>query len=96
MQSLFRQDPLFFQVKDDTVLISANSQNPEVNDPNAYTLEFLQREQKRQIDKTPVPNRVFRFLSGSWFMLGPAIVAATLILYGVVQLYLKRISGQEK
>jgi hypothetical protein len=29
-------------------------------------------------------------------MLGPAIVAATLILYGVVQLYLKRISGQEK
>jgi hypothetical protein len=96
VQSLFRQDPLFFQVKDDTVLISANSQNPEVNDPNAYTLEFLQREQKRQIDKTPVPNRVFRFLSGSWFMLGPAIVAATLILYGVVQLYLKRISGQEK
>ena len=96
VQSLFRQDPLFFQVKDDTVLISANSPNPEVNDPNAYTLEFLQREQKRQIDKTPVPNRVFRFLSGSWFMLGPAIVAATLILYGVVQLYLKRISGQEK
>lgn len=102
VQSLFRQDPLFFQIKDDTVLISANSPNPDsaviasAPDPNAYHLEFLQREPKRQIDKTPVENRLWRFLSGSWFMLGPAIVATTLILYGVVQLYLKRVAGQEK
>lgn len=96
VQSLFRQDPLFFQVKEDTALISANTAKSEASDPNAYALEFLQREQKRQIDKTPVPNRVFRFVSGSWFLLGPAIVAATLLLYGVVQLYLKRVSGQAK
>jgi hypothetical protein len=96
VQSLFRQDPLFFQIKEDTALISANTAKSEASDPNAYALEFLQREQKRQIDKTPVPNRVFRFVSGSWFLLGPAIVAATLLLYGVVQLYLKRVSGQAK
>ncbi len=91
-----RQDPLFFQLKEDTVLISANSTNPEAYDPNAYTLEFLQREPQRTVDKTPVPRKVFRFVSTSWFMLGPAIVAATLILYGVVQAYLKRVAGQEK
>ncbi|HEY9740073.1 MAG TPA: cellulose biosynthesis cyclic di-GMP-binding regulatory protein BcsB [Coleofasciculaceae cyanobacterium] len=96
VQSLLRQDPLFFQVKEDTVLISANTSTPDASDPNAYNLEFLQREQKRQVDKTPVPRRFYQFLAGSWFMLGPAIVAATLILYGVVQLYLKRISGQVK
>jgi hypothetical protein len=96
VQDLLRQDPLFFQIKDDTVLISANTPKPDANDPNAYTLEFLQREPKRQIDKTPVPNRVFQFFTGSWFMLAPAIVVATLILYGVVQMYLKRISGQAK
>ncbi len=96
VQELLRQDPLFFQIKEDTVLISANTAKPDANDPNAYTLEFLQREPKQTIDKTPVPNRVFRFLSGTWFMLAPAIVAATLILYGVVQMYLKRIAGQEK
>lgn len=96
VQDLLRQDPLFFQLKDDTVLVSANSAKPDPNDPNAYNLEFLQREKKRQIDKTPVPKQFVRFLSGSWFMLGPAIVAATLILYGVVQLYLKRVAGQEK
>lgn len=96
VQSFLRQDSLFFQVKEDTVLISANTSTPDASDPNAYNLEFLQREQKRQVDKTPVPRRFYQLLAGSWFMLGPAIVAATLILYGVVQLYLKRISGQEK
>lgn len=96
VQDLLRQDPLFFQVEGDTVLIAANTLNPDAYDPNAYSLEFLEREPKRQIDKTPAPRRVFRFLAGTWFMLGPAIVAATLILYGVVQLYLKRIAGQEK
>lgn len=96
VQDFLRQDPLFFQLKEDTVLISANSTNPEAYDPNAYTLEFLQREPKRTVDKTPVPRKVYRFISTSWFMLGPAIVAATLILYGVVQAYLKRVAGQEK
>ena len=94
VQDLLRLDPLFFQIKEDTVLISANSSNANAYDPNAYNLEFLQHSQKREVDKTPVSQQIFRFLAGSWFMLGPAIVAATLILYGIVQLYLKRISEQ--
>lgn len=96
VQDFLRQDPLFFQLKEDTALISANTANPESYDPNAYNLEFLQREPKRTVDKTPVQRQVFRFVTGSWFMLGPAMVAATLILYGVVQQYLKKIAGQEK
>ena len=96
VQDFFRQDPLFFQLKEDTVLISANTANPEAYDPNAYNLEFLQREPKRTVDKTPVQRQVFRFVSGSWFMLAPAMVATCLILYGVIQLYLKKIAGQEK
>ncbi len=96
VQDFLRQDPLFFQLKDDTVLISANTANPEPYDPNAYNLDFLEREPKRTVDKTPVPSQVVRFVTGSWFMLGPAMVAATLILYGVVQLYLKRVAGQAK
>ncbi len=94
VQDLLRLDPLFFQIKQDTVLISTNSSNINAYDPNAYNLEFLQRSQKREVDKTPVSQQIFRFLAGSWFMLGPALVAATLILYGIVQLYLKRISSQ--
>jgi hypothetical protein len=96
VQDFLRQDPLFFQLKEDTVLISANTANPEAYDPNAYNLEFLQRSPLRTVDKTPVQRQVFRFVAGSWFMLAPAMVAATLILYGVIQLYLKKIAGQEK
>ena len=96
VRELLRQDPLFFQLKEDTTLISANSDIKEANDPNAYNLEFLQREPKRTVDKTPVQRQVFRFVTGSWFMLAPALVAACLILYGVIQLYLKKIAGQEK
>ena len=96
VQDFLRQDPLFFQLKEDTVLISANSGFTEAYDPNAYNLEFLQRSPLRTVDKTPVQRQVFRFVAGSWFMLAPAMVAATLILYGVIQLYLKKIAGQEK
>jgi len=94
VQDLLHFDPLFFQIEEDTVLISTNSSEANAYDPNAYNLEFLQRSQKRKVDRTPVSQQIFRFLAGSWFMLGPAIVAATLILYGIVQLYLKRISEQ--
>lgn len=96
VQNLLRQDPLFFQLKEDTVLVSANTTDPEAYDPNAYNLDFLQREPKRTVDKTPVPRQVFRFVAGSWFMLAPALVAATLILYGVIQVYLKKIAGHKE
>ncbi|HBB33133.1 MAG TPA: cellulose synthase [Cyanobacteria bacterium UBA8803] len=96
VQDLLRQDPLFFQIQGDTVLISTNSANNDNYNPNAYNLDFLQQETKRPLEKKPLPNRLFRFLSASWFMLGPAMVAATLLLYGIIQLYLKRVAGQEK
>lgn len=97
VQDLLRQDPLFFQIQGDTVLIGANSANADAYDPNAYNFEFLQQEPKRQVEKTPLPNRVFRLLSASWFLLAPAMVVATLLLYGIVQVYLKRVAtSQEK
>lgn len=96
VQNLFRQDPLFFQIQGDTVLISANEPNTDGYNPNAYNLDFLQQEKKQELEKKPLPNRVLQILGASWFMLGPAIIAATLILYGIIQLYLKRVAGQEK
>ena len=96
VQGLFHQDPLFFQIQGDTVLISANEPNADGYNPNAYNLDFLQEEQKEPLEKKPLPNRILQLLSASWFMLGPALIAATLVLYGIIQLYLKRVAGQEK
>lgn len=92
VQNLLRQDPLFFQLQGDTALISAQTVNPNGYDPNAYSLEFLRREPKKQLVNTPLPTRIFKFFTDSWFLLGPALLAVTLTLYGVVQVYLKRIT----
>jgi hypothetical protein len=96
VQDLLKNDPLFFQLQDDTVLISANEQGADAYSPNAYNLDFFKQQPLVSVEKTPLPNRVLRLLGTSWFLLGPALVAATLILYALVQLYLKRVAGQEK
>lgn len=95
VQSLLRLDSLFFQLKEDTALISAKDTNPDVSDANAYAVEFLQREKRVKIDKTPLSNKFFQILANSWLLLGPAIIASGIILYGIIQLFIKRISGEK-
>lgn len=95
VQSFLRLDSLFFQLKEDTALVSAKGANPDTSDPNSYALEFLQREKKVTIDKTPLSNKFFQVLANSWLLLGPAIIASGIILYGIIQLFLKRISGEK-
>jgi hypothetical protein len=96
VRSLLSQDPLFYQIEGDTVLISANETNPSPYDPNDYNLEFLQQSPQREIVSTHLTNRLLWVLRNNWFVLAPAIVVASLVLYGVVQLYLKRLTGQEQ
>jgi hypothetical protein len=95
VQSLWRLDPLFFQLKEDTALVSAKEANPDITDANSYVIEFLQREKRVKIDKTPLPNKFFQVLGSSWLLLGPAMIASGIILYGLIQLFLKRISGEK-
>ncbi|MFB8790707.1 MAG: cellulose biosynthesis cyclic di-GMP-binding regulatory protein BcsB, partial [Potamolinea sp.] len=87
VQSLLRLDSLFFQLKEDTALISAKDTNPDISDANAYAVEFLQREKRVKIEKTPLSNKFFQILANSWFLLGPAIIASGIILYGIIQLF---------
>lgn len=98
VQDIFEQDTLFFQLEGDTALVSANQQNPSPYDPNAYNLEFLQQTQQRRIDHTNLLSRISRVLQDNWFLLPTGIVLIALILYGIAQLYLNRItqSGELK
>jgi len=95
VRDLLHQDPLFYQLREDTVLISAVVPNPNPYDSNAYTLEFLQRaNQKRQLSEMNWQDRLLLTLSDSWFVLFPGIVILALMLYGVFQSYLKRFTHQ--
>lgn len=91
VQDLFHQDSLFYQLREDTVLISAAETETNPYDPNAYKLEFLQRaQQKRQISEMAWWEAVVQWLNNSWLILLPSTVVAALLLYGVFQSYLKR------
>lgn len=91
VRDLFSRDDLFFQLRDDTVLISANSQETSSYDPQAYNLEFLQRaRQKNQVSQVSFSEQLLRTLNQSWFVLAPAFIVAALVFYGVFQSYLKR------
>lgn len=91
VRDLLSRDDLFFQLRDDTVLISANNQEPSPYDPQAYNLEFLQRaRQKNRISQLSPSAQLLRTLTQSWFVLAPAIIVAALIFYSVFQSYLKR------
>jgi hypothetical protein len=89
---LLGQDPLFYQIQGDTVLISANTTNPSPYDPDSYTLAFLQQSPQRDIVKTDWSNHLVNVMRGHWFILAPSILVAALLIYGVAQLYLKRLT----
>jgi cellulose synthase operon protein B len=96
VHDLLSRDDLFSQIKEDTVLVKANVPNPSPYDPQAYTLEFLQRaRQKQQITEMPALEQFFRFIRVNVFMMIPATVIAAIVIYGVFQTYLKRFSHKQ-
>jgi cellulose synthase operon protein B len=92
VRDLLDKDTLFFQLQEDTVLVNTNDKNPSAYDPNDYELKFLQKSSPRRIEQVGVLNKSTRFLQDYWFMLPTGIVVSALLLYGVIQLYLKRVT----
>ncbi len=93
VQQVLNQDPWFFQLKKDTVLISSDQKNPEPYDANAYQLEFFQRAPStKRIENTNLLNQASDFIQDNWLLLPIGIVGISLLLYGIVQLYLKRVT----
>lgn len=91
LQQLLAQDPLFFQLRGDTALIEADAAGTSADDPNAYTLEFLtQAPAQTDILQKDAQSRLRHLFRTNWIVLTAGVLAAALVLYGVVQLYLKR------
>lgn len=96
VRQVVSKDPWFFQLREDTVLISDNSSDPNAYDPDAYTLEFLQRApSKKRIENVSPLSKVSRYLQDQWFLLPLGIVAIALLLFGTAQLYLKRVTDKK-
>ena len=93
VQQVLGKDPWFFQLKKDTVLISSDKKNPAAYDPDAYELAFFDNApETRRIEDTNLLSKMTRMLQENWLLVPVGVVGLSLILYGIVQLYLKRIS----
>ncbi len=96
VRQVISKDPWFFQLREDTVLISSDRQNPSAYEPDAYRLEFLRRAPStKRLENTNLLGKASRFLQENWFLLPAGIVAIALLLYGIAQLYLNRLTDKK-
>ncbi len=96
VRQIISKDPWFFQLQEDTVLVSSDQQNTSGYDPDAYQLEFLQSAPStKRIDDANLLSKVSHFIQEHWFLLPAGIVAIAIVLYGISQLYLKRITDKK-
>ncbi len=87
---LLRHDPLFYQIKGDTVLVSAQVPDPDPYDSTHYHLEFLQQSPQVQLATTANHPLLWQFTRYNWWLIVPATVALTLMIYGAAQAFLRR------
>ncbi len=96
VQQLLNKDLWFYQLRGDTVLIKTNQPNPSPYDKNAYQLQVLEQAESRRIENTNPLNKATRFFQDYWFFLPTGIVTLCILLYGISQLFLKRVEGDAK
>jgi cellulose synthase operon protein B len=91
VKDVWSRDDLFFQLKDDTVLIRANRPAPLPEDPQSYTLEFLQRaREQREITESSDFARFLAMVRGNWLTVIPGTIVMALLLYTIFSAYLRR------
>ena len=92
VRQVLDRDPWFFRLKQDTVLISSDEKDPDTDDENAFELDFFNDAAKNRIDKSSPLSQFSRMLQENWLLLPVGIIGMSLILYGIIQLYLKRVN----
>lgn len=93
VQEVLSNDSWFSQLQNDTVLISAN-QNSSPYDSNAYQFQFLEQSDRQSSENLNFLSKMRRFFQNNWWLLPTGIMALSILLYGIAQLYLKRVSGE--
>ncbi len=93
VQDVLSNDSWFSQLQNDTVLVSANK-NASPFDSNAYQFQFLEQSDRTSSENLNLLSKMRRFFQNNWWLLPTGIIALSILLYGIAQLYLKRVSGE--
>jgi hypothetical protein len=95
IQQMFQQDPLFARLSGDTVIVQRTTPNPSVYNQTDYQVIALSQRPPATLDRRSLGGRVVTFVQRNWFLLPGGLVALVLLLYGLSQLYLNRLSRPE-
>ncbi|MEB3295290.1 MAG: cellulose biosynthesis cyclic di-GMP-binding regulatory protein BcsB [Synechococcales bacterium] len=95
VQDVLDRDSWFYQLQEDTTLISSNP-NVSPFDSNGYQFQFLRMSPSQNLANINPVSQMRRLLQNNWWMLPSGIVGLSLLLYGIAQLYLKRVAGESK
>lgn len=95
IQQMFQQDALFARLNGDTVIVQRTTDNPSVYNQADFQVISLNQQAPTILDRRSLGNRIVSFLQRNWFLLPGGLVALSLLLYGVSQLYLNRLSRPE-
>lgn len=93
VQQVLEYDTWFLQLEGDTVLVSRNDETASPFDPNAYELRTLQVNNVRRLENVGLLSKASRFLQERWLLLPVAVLGLCLMMYGMSQIYLKRVGG---
>ena len=95
VQEVLSKDAWFSQLQGDTTLISANKDTSPY-DSNAYQFQTLDQADRRNSENLNPLSKMRRFFQSNWWLLPTGIIGLSVILYGIAQLYLKRVAGDSQ
>ncbi|MGB3614965.1 MAG: cellulose biosynthesis cyclic di-GMP-binding regulatory protein BcsB, partial [Elainellaceae cyanobacterium] len=97
LQDLLNFDSLFSQIAGDTVLVNRIAETPQPYDPAAYTLTVLdQVPQHQRVQDVSSLRGITLFLQRFWILIPAGIIMMALLLYGISQLFVNRISRSQE
>lgn len=95
IQQVFQQDALFARLNGDTVIVQRTTANPSVYNQADFQVVSLNQQAPATLDRRSLWGRIVTFVQRNWFLLPGGLVVLSLLLYGISQLYLNRLSRPE-
>ncbi|TVQ06851.1 MAG: cellulose biosynthesis cyclic di-GMP-binding regulatory protein BcsB [Leptolyngbya sp. DLM2.Bin27] len=95
LQQVFTQDALFSRLAGDTAIVQRTTPNPSIFNQADYQVTTLSQQPTRTIDRRGPITRAIAFLQANWILLPGGMVLLALLLYGLSQLFLNRLSRPE-
>lgn len=95
IQQVFYRDSLFSQLAGDTLLVEQAADNTTGTTLASFQVTSLRQNATETIDHRNLLNRVIAMLQRNWFLIPGGLIIIALLLYGVSQVYLNRVSHSE-